>query len=50
MHQPAMVTAWDDLTLSSGQASSFLLKNPAHSWHTGLADLPVVCVFHAVVD
>ena len=49
-HQPPVVAAGDDLTLPSRQAPSFRLKNLAHNWHTGLANLPVVCGFRAGVD
>ena len=44
-HQPPVVTAGDDLTLPSRQASSFHSRNLAHNWHTGFADLPVFCGF-----
>jgi hypothetical protein len=33
-HQPPVVATVDDLPLSSCQAPSFHLKNPAHNWHT----------------
>jgi hypothetical protein len=45
-----VVTAGDDLTLPSRQASAFHSRNLAHIWHTSLADLPVVCGFRAAVD
>jgi hypothetical protein len=47
-HQPPVVTAGDDLTLPSRQASSFHSRNLAHNWHTGLADLSVFCGFERV--
>jgi hypothetical protein len=49
-HQPPVVTAWDDLTLPSRQASSFHSRKLAHNWHTQAFHPPVVCGFRAGVD